>query len=152
MSDAGMRHAESEGHEAWQPLCSAARLEEGGIGVRFAVSVAGVPATGFAVRHRGQVHAFLNRCAHVAMELDWQPGRFFDDEGQWLVCATHGALYEPDSGRCAGGPCAGRGGLRPVRVREVDGAVDWLPDDVVQSIKADRVDPIDDADRPGSGQ
>jgi hypothetical protein len=39
-----------------------------------------------------------------------------------------------------------------VRVREVDGAVDWLPDDVVQSIKADQVDPIDDADRRGSGQ
>ena len=24
-----------------------------------------------------------------------------------LVCATHGAIYEPDTGRCIGGPCVG---------------------------------------------
>jgi nitrite reductase/ring-hydroxylating ferredoxin subunit len=65
------------------------------------------------------------------MELDWQPGQFFDDEGRWLTCATHGALYDPASGSCAGGPCVGRGGLRPLKVVEREGAVLWQPDDYV---------------------
>ncbi len=70
-----------------------------------------------------QVHAYLNRCSHVAMELDFQPDRFFDDSGQWLLCATHGAVYRPDTGECAGGPC--RGGLVKIALSERDGVVHW---------------------------
>jgi nitrite reductase/ring-hydroxylating ferredoxin subunit len=32
---------------------------------------------------------------------------FLSDDGRWIVCATHGALYEPATGLCAAGPCAG---------------------------------------------
>ncbi|MCS7101365.1 MAG: Rieske 2Fe-2S domain-containing protein, partial [Burkholderiaceae bacterium] len=80
----------------------------------------------FVVRHRGRLRAFVNRCAHVAMELDWQPGAFFDAEGRWLICATHGALYDPDTGGCVGGPCRGRGGLRPLQVVEARGRICWI--------------------------
>ena len=69
------------------------------------------------------MHAYLNRCTHVAMEMDWQPNRFFDDTGRWLLCATHGAVYEPDTGACAGGPC--RGGLVKIALSERDGVVHW---------------------------
>lgn len=117
----------------WVRLCDSAALTDGGVGCRFEVQMGGVPATGFVVRHRGLVRGYLNRCAHVAMELDWQPGVFFDDDAELIVCATHGAAYEPESGRCAGGPCNGRGGLRPLAVLERDGAVYWQPDDVVQA-------------------
>jgi len=73
------------------------------------------------------VHAYLNRCAHMPMELDWKLGKFFDIEGQLLICSTHGAIYAPDTGGCLGGPCFG-GGLTPVAVEERDGKV-WLKDD-----------------------
>jgi nitrite reductase/ring-hydroxylating ferredoxin subunit len=105
-----------------------ATVVDGGDGMRFPLSVGGRAATGFVVRHRGTLFAYLNRCAHVSMELDWQPGRFFDADGEWLVCATHGALYEPATGRCAGGPCAGRGGLRAIALVERDGVLYWQPD------------------------
>lgn len=111
---------------------SAAVLRDGGRGIRFAVRVAAGDATAFAVRHSGQVHAFLNRCAHVAMELDWVAGDLFDADGRWLVCAAHGALYEPASGRCAGGPCSGRGGLLALQVVERDGRLYWVPSADVQ--------------------
>jgi nitrite reductase/ring-hydroxylating ferredoxin subunit len=39
-----------------------------------------------------------------------------------LICSTHGAMYLPDSGRCVGGPCSGRG-LVPLAVEEADGKV-----------------------------
>jgi nitrite reductase/ring-hydroxylating ferredoxin subunit len=109
-------------------LCPSARLEERGTGVRFDVDVGGETMTAFAVRHDGQVVAYLNRCAHVAMELDWREGQFYDRDGETIVCATHGAAYDPLSGRCVGGPCAGRGGLRPVQIVERGGVIYWRPE------------------------
>lgn len=109
-------------------LGDAAQLRDGGTGIRFDLVAGTQPASGFVVRHRGVVYGYLNRCAHIAMELDWQPGEFFDFERAYLVCATHGALYDPASGACAGGPCAGRGALRALDVFERDGKIYWRPD------------------------
>jgi len=109
-------------------LCPSAQLVERGAGLRFDVLVGDDEVGAFAVRYRGQVVAYLNRCAHVAMELDWVAGQFFDRDGEALLCATHGAAYDPADGRCVGGPCAGRGGLRRLRVVEEDGTVYWQPD------------------------
>lgn len=109
-------------------LCDAAALSDGGTGLRFDLIAGGSAATGFVIRHRGRVRGYVNRCAHVAMELDWQPGEFFDFDREFLVCATHGALYDPSSGACAGGACAGRGGLQRLDVFERDGRVYWRPD------------------------
>ncbi|MDM0012634.1 Rieske 2Fe-2S domain-containing protein [Variovorax sp. J22P168] len=105
------------------PLCNAADLVEGGNAVGFDVVFGGESCRAFAVRFEGLPHAYLNRCTHVAMEMDFQPDRFFDDSGQWLLCATHGAVYRPDSGECAGGPC--RGGLVKIPLSERDGVVHW---------------------------
>jgi hypothetical protein len=38
----------------------------------------GRPARAFALRFDGVVRAYLNRCAHVPAEMDWQPGEFLD--------------------------------------------------------------------------
>ena len=73
------------------------------------------------MRYDGQIYAYLNRCAHMPMELDWKPGRFFDGEGLLLVCSTHGAIYAPDTGVCLGGPCAGA--LARLEVEERNGRV-----------------------------
>ena len=104
-------------------------LEDGGKGIRFELLAVQQRATGFAIRHAGVVRGYLNQCAHAAMELDWLPGMFFDTDRAFLVCASHGAIYAPASGACAGGPCAGRGGLRRLDVFEREGRVYWRPDD-----------------------
>ena len=105
------------------PLCPASALVERGTAVPFDVIHAGQICRAFAIRFNGQAHAYLNRCTHVAMELDWQPNRIFDASGQWLLCASHGAAYAPDSGACAEGPC--RGGLIRVELSEKDAVVYW---------------------------
>ncbi|MGS5088477.1 Rieske (2Fe-2S) protein [Hydrogenophaga sp. A37] len=109
--------------DALQALCNGHELVNGGVAVPFDLMYAGQSCRAFAIRFQGHVHAYLNRCAHVAMEMDWQPNRFFDDSGQWLLCSTHGAVYEPASGACRGGPC--RGGLIKVPLVERDGVVFW---------------------------
>ena len=104
-------------------LCNSADLVEGGLAVAFDVVYGGQTCRAFAIRFEGGVHAYLNRCTHGAMEMDYQEGRFFDDKGQWLLCASHGAAYRPDTGECGGGPC--RGGLIKVALSEADGVVHW---------------------------
>jgi nitrite reductase/ring-hydroxylating ferredoxin subunit len=103
-------------------ICESVALLDGADGVRFSVQRGNENVPAFVVRHDGVVSAYLNRCGHIPVELDWMPGQFFDTEGVYLLCATHGALYEPASGRCAGGPCNGRG-LEPVAVEEREGHV-----------------------------
>ena len=108
------------------PLCNSAELVEGGRAVSFDVVHQGESVRAFAIRFDGLPHAYLNRCTHIAMEMDYQPDRFFDDSGQWLLCATHGAAYQPDTGDCAGGPC--RGALVKIALSEHDGVVRWHTD------------------------
>lgn len=105
------------------PLCNSQDLLEGGLAVPFDVNYAGQTCRAFAIRFNGLPHAYLNRCTHVAMELDWQPNRIFDDSGQWLLCASHGAAYQPATGECAGGPC--HGGLVKITLSELGGVVHW---------------------------
>lgn len=107
-------------------ICRSSDLLDGGRGVRFTVPQNGVEEPAFAVRHQGRVFAYRNRCAHVSVELDWQPNEFFDDSKLYLICATHGALYSPTDGRCLGGRCNGKG-LTPVAVEERSGAVYFTP-------------------------
>ena len=103
-------------------ICASSALVDGGDGVRFTVRRGGVELAAFVVRHGGVVHAYINRCAHVPIELDWLPGRFFDSSRHFRICATHGAMYSPDSGYCVQGPCRG-GRLEAVPVVEHDGGV-----------------------------
>lgn len=104
-------------------LCASEALVNGGAAVAFDVAYLGQVCRAFAIRYEGRPHAYLNRCTHVPMEMDYKEGRFFDDTGEWLLCATHGAAYRPDSGRCVGGPC--RGGLVKIALTEEDGRVRW---------------------------
>lgn len=107
-------------------LCEAAALAERGQALVFDVLEYGRPARAFALRFDGAVVAYMNRCAHVPTEMDWQPGEFLDAEREFIVCSIHGASYEPRSGRCAGGPC-GRGKLTPLVVEVSAGQVYWYP-------------------------
>ncbi|HTN67509.1 MAG TPA: Rieske 2Fe-2S domain-containing protein [Burkholderiaceae bacterium] len=113
------------------PICVSGAVMDGGKGVRFPVTAGGEARTGFVVRYNGMIRGWLNRCAHVPIELDWAEGEFFESGGDYLMCSTHGAIYAPDTGVCAGGPCRG-GRLRAIAVAEQDGQVYWQPDDYVR--------------------
>ncbi|RZI40201.1 Rieske (2Fe-2S) protein [Herbaspirillum sp. HC18] len=117
------------------PVCASTDLEEGGKGVRFPVTAGGADGTGFVVRYDNNVYGYLNRCAHVPIELDWNEGEFFESGGLYIMCSTHGAVYVPETGVCAGGPCRG-GRLRPITVFEKDGQVFWTPDEYIRPVTA----------------
>jgi nitrite reductase/ring-hydroxylating ferredoxin subunit len=131
---------------AGEPLCASAELDDGGRAWVFDVLEFGRPARAFVLRFDGRIVAYLNRCAHVPTEMDWQPGQFLDGDKRFIVCSIHGASYEPRDGRCVGGPC-GRGRLRPLSVHEAEGQVYWYPSRDIRPVPFD--DPAAD-DRTGS--
>jgi nitrite reductase/ring-hydroxylating ferredoxin subunit len=89
-------------------------------------------ARGFAVDRREllvvragtRLFAYENRCPHRGTTLDWAPDRFMTSDSTHLQCATHGAEFRIEDGRCVRGPCMGLA-LSPLRIECVDGDV-WL--------------------------
>jgi nitrite reductase/ring-hydroxylating ferredoxin subunit len=109
-------------------ICASGALPGGGKGVRFVLASQGGEEKGFAVRHMDRVCGYVNRCPHLGTELDWNPGEFFDIAGVYLVCSTHGAIFDPGTGLCVAGPCRGAS-LEPLAMREQGGEVFLLDDE-----------------------
>ncbi|MGR8918836.1 MAG: Rieske (2Fe-2S) protein [Gammaproteobacteria bacterium] len=73
-----------------------------------ALAFASGPRQLIVCRSGATARVFLNSCPHRGVRLDWREGDFMSLDGRHLVCATHGALFEPVTGHCVAGPCAGR--------------------------------------------
>jgi nitrite reductase/ring-hydroxylating ferredoxin subunit len=58
-------------------------------------------------RVAGSWRAYANECRHRALPLDLGARSPMSDDGDYLLCHQHGALYSPIDGRCVLGPCAG---------------------------------------------
>ena len=117
----------SQGHsQRLVAICASRDLVAGGLGVRFEVADESDTWPAFVIRHSEGLAAYINRCAHLALELDWNPGLFFDVDQRHLICATHGALYTADTDECVGGPC-NESGLEVLKVVEKEGT-DYLND------------------------
>lgn len=116
-----------------QALCASEVLQDSGDAVTFDVMEFGRSVQAFAVRFDGVAVAYLNRCAHVPTEMDWQPGKFWDADKRFIICAVHGALYEPADGRCLGGPCVGAR-LQTIPLKEEGGQVYWYPSERFQPV------------------
>ena len=132
MDGSATSQVEADGIE----LCDAAELVERGKAFLFDVMLWDESVRAFALRFEGKVVAFVNRCAHVSAEMDWQPGEFLDDSREWIICSIHGAVYDPRTGQCVGGPCQ-RGRLIEVAVAEREGKVYWYPSADIQPAFAD---------------
>jgi nitrite reductase/ring-hydroxylating ferredoxin subunit len=73
---------------------------------------------GFLVgRVGGTWKAYANVCRHRALPLDLGASSPMSDDGRYLLCHQHGALYRPGDGKCVSGPCAGES-LQAVDVTE----------------------------------
>ena len=95
-------------------LCAASELAEG--------AARGFPAIGiFILRRQGRLHAYRDACPHYGdTPLAWRRDAYLNADGSRIVCAAHGAQFEPDTGLCVLGPCLGQS-LAPVKVALDDG-------------------------------
>jgi nitrite reductase/ring-hydroxylating ferredoxin subunit len=75
---------------------------------KFFLQVDGREVECFVVNYGGELFAYVNRCRHVPMTMDWVENQFLTEDGRYILCATHGAAFEPDTGECVFGPPCGK--------------------------------------------
>jgi nitrite reductase/ring-hydroxylating ferredoxin subunit len=75
-----------------------------GQSIKFMLPIRGVDEECFVINYHGHFHAYVNRCRHVPMAMDWVDNEFFAEQGRYLMCQTHNAYYDPASGECVAGP------------------------------------------------
>lgn len=117
MSDKSSRRAALTGSRARRvEKPSASRFKVARIGdvrpgesLKFLLPIRGADEECFLINFRGEFHAYVNRCRHVPMPMDWVDNQFFAEEGRYLMCQTHNAYYEPASGECIVGPASACG-------------------------------------------
>jgi nitrite reductase/ring-hydroxylating ferredoxin subunit len=106
---------------AHRRLCRIDELEDPG-DKGFSVDSEGTSREILLIRLGSEVYGYLNSCPHTGAPLDWAPGRFLDQQREFIQCAMHGALFRISDGLCVFGPCAGDR-LAPVSVTVMDGDV-----------------------------
>ena len=104
------------------PVCRRSELGDPG-GRSFEVGGGTWPFRGFVIQLKGELRAFANICPHLSHPLDMLPDEFLVDEGELIRCASHGALFDADSGECVFGPCVGQSLLALDAEVDADGRV-----------------------------
>lgn len=92
----------------------------------FAYGPPGERLEAFVVRHGRKLSAWVNVCPHAGNRLNWKPDAFLTRDRTLIMCSVHGAIFEPHSGLCVGGPCPGRR-LRSLPCEIRDGQVLVFP-------------------------
>lgn len=93
-----------------------------GQGLRFEAGKGPRRVDGLVIRFGGKFYAYVNRCKHMPMPLDLVKNHFFTANKKSLRCQSHGAAYEPTTGKCFAGPCRGKG-LDPLPIAVEEGVV-----------------------------
>lgn len=100
--------------KAGRVLCRLDEIEDGeGKGFVLGEGVESIDI--LVVRDGGRAFGYVNSCPHVGTPLDWNEDDFMSEDGGYLMCHTHGALFRIEDGFCVAGPCAGAA-LTPVAV------------------------------------
>lgn len=61
----------------------------------------------FLVSVHGVVSAFVNRCPHQQVPLNWDDASFLEAGGELIQCGVHGALFLPETGNACSAPARG---------------------------------------------
>jgi nitrite reductase/ring-hydroxylating ferredoxin subunit len=98
-----MEDPENRTNPAHRRLCSLDDIPDGG-----ALQIDPGEPTHYVLLRRGhEVWAYLNRCPHFSIPLDFEPGVFCTYDASLLMCAHHSAMFRFEDGHCVDGPCAG---------------------------------------------
>jgi nitrite reductase/ring-hydroxylating ferredoxin subunit len=102
-------------------VCRVSDLDEHGARA-FTMGTGNWPLRGFVVRVGDEIRGYVNHCPHAGHPLNLRPHTFLTPDGALILCSSHGAVFEKQTGYCVAGPCAGRS-LRPVPLTVESGYV-----------------------------
>jgi nitrite reductase/ring-hydroxylating ferredoxin subunit len=97
----------------------------------FAVFAGAWPLRGFLVRKGDRIFAYVNRCPHAGQPLNRSPEGFLDASNQSIMCRSHGAMFDIETGLCVAGICSGQA-LQSLPVRVIEDVVLLTYDPLLQ--------------------
>ena len=100
----GSRHRKNQATSRARFRVAATDAVAPGSSLKFMLPIRGADEECFVINFEGRFHAYVNRCRHVPMAMDWVDNQFFAEDCNYLMCQTHNAYYEPESGECIAGP------------------------------------------------
>ena len=111
MSGPGDTAGSSERRRVWSTpsgvaLCAQTDLPDPG-SRGFVLQIGEAFFHGFLVHRDGQIAGYVDRCPHQGFPLAVELDRYLVPDGSLILCGWHGAVFEPLTGVCLGGPCAG---------------------------------------------
>ncbi|HRO32452.1 MAG TPA: Rieske (2Fe-2S) protein [Brevundimonas sp.] len=126
MSEAGPAPPPPDRPRVWKtppnvPLCVESDIADPGAR-SFVLQIGEAFFHGFVVRKDGQVAGYIDRCPHAGYPLAVELDRYLTPDGSMILCSWHGAAFEPLTGKCIAGPCAG-GRLTPWPVQVAGGVI-----------------------------
>eukprot|EP00051_Salpingoeca_urceolata_P010778 m.132531 g.132531 ORF g.132531 m.132531 type:complete len:517 (-) comp16850_c0_seq1:109-1659(-) len=74
-----------------------------------------------------EVAAYINRCPHTNVALDWFAGQFLSSDSSEIVCSAHDARFRLEDGLCTSGPCLGESLIPVPTYVDSDGTVRVAP-------------------------
>ncbi len=83
---------------------------------------------GFVIRAGEGLHAYENKCRHWPIPLDFGDGEFYYGKIDRIVCKTHGAEYDLETGECDAGPCRGEALARFPLILDGEDALVTVPE------------------------
>lgn len=114
---------------AEQFIAKEADVIEGKV-VTFGYRQDGIRKEGILLLSKAGLRCYENLCRHLPVKLDSGSRHFLSREKKLILCQSHGALYEPETGLCTRGPCEGASlNMLPIAIRE--GRVYLLAEDEV---------------------
>jgi nitrite reductase/ring-hydroxylating ferredoxin subunit len=102
-------------------LCKTSDIEDPG-SKSFELKIKRKTQAIFVVHKDTEFFAYINKCPHTGSPLEWQEDQFLDLDKALIMCSSHGALFQIDSGECIAGPCTGDG-LEPLPISIVDNVI-----------------------------
>lgn len=77
--------------------------------------VSGLTRKVIVVRKGADVFGYLDACPHYTSgtPMAWRTDQYLNRDGTRIVCHSHGAQFDIESGECLIGPCLGRS-LTPI--------------------------------------
>ncbi len=76
----------------------------------------------FVVRDYRNAYGYINECPHICTPLECYEDEFIDMSNSFIICSSHGALFQFEDGLCIMGPCVNQS-LYPVPIRLEEGNV-----------------------------
>ncbi|MEE3000664.1 MAG: Rieske 2Fe-2S domain-containing protein [Pseudomonadota bacterium] len=88
-------------------ICNLDDVKDGN-SLGLSATINGITKKLIVLKDKNNVFVYVNSCPHIGTPLDLRPGQFLSHDKKNIICSTHGALFQTNTGLCIFGPCKGQ--------------------------------------------